>query len=434
MIQPRPHIPAAKPQPAAKIAAPTSSAEGTGIGVDCEAAAASLAKAIATHGLTKSSNSAAAAHSSSGAPPAPAPPNFFTFHPPSYYLNYQLAKDAILVGDCHLTRGDLTVIGGVPGCGKSRLLVSLAIAGKQGAGATWMGLDVHHSFKTAILQAENGEVRLQRELQDIHDQGHDLDGWLYLTPPPPFGIAFSAPAFRDQLREWLLEVQPGVLAIDPWNRCVADDKAKDYREILDSVFAILPEGPLKPAIIIIHHLRKPSGSDNNRRRGRELLHELSGSYVIGSASRVAFILEPATPDGDDDRVLFTCAKNNNGDMGAPSAWHRRNGLFDACTDFDFKTVDKKGSGGGEESKRGGVVEFKHLAAVFEMSGKPMNKPDIVANLMLMHGVSRSCAYEALKPGGKFAKHLTYNKGSLHFTAEPKSSSQPPSASDVHETP
>jgi hypothetical protein len=45
----------------------------------------------------------------------------------------------------------------------------------------------------------------------------------------------------------------------------------------------------------------------------------------------------------------------------------------------------------------------------------MHKPDIVANLALMHGISKTCAYEALKQDGKFAKHLTCKKGQVHFT-------------------
>lgn len=383
---------------------------------------ASVANAAAAAAATVATTGAASSPSRGQAPTAPAapPPDYFTFYPPSYYLNYELPRDAILVGDCHLTRGDLTVIGGVAGCGKSRLLVSLAIAGMQGPGAKWMGMRVHAPFRTAILQAENGEVRLQRELQDITNQGHDLDGWLYLTPPPPFGLAFNSPAFRDQLRAWIAEIQPGVLAIDPWNRCVLDDKAKDYRVILDAVYEVLPEGPHKPAIVIIHHLRKQNAGDTQRRRGRDLLNELSGSYVIGSASRVTFILEPATADGEDDRVLFTCAKNNNGEMGKPSAWHRKNGLFVPCEDFDWE--EREGKKGAAENTRG--VQLTQLNAIFQNGERPMSKLDAVANLHNLYKITRTAAYNALKPGGPFAAHLSHKKGLLHFNPEPDSTTVP----------
>lgn len=330
----------------------------------------------------------------------------FTFHGPSYFAGYAMPPDMILVGDCHITRGDITVIGGVPGCGKSRLLVSLAIAGKQGKGASWMGLPVHAPFKMAILQAENGEVRLQRELQDIEGQGHDLDGWLYITPPPPRGFAFGDDEFCRQLREWLDEVKPGVLAIDPWNRAASDDKAKDYSSALESVLSCLPEGPDKPAIIIVHHLRKQLGSEG-RKHGRDLLNELSGSYVIGSACRAAFILEPATPDAEDDRVILSCAKNNNGEMGAPSAWHRRNGLFAPCLDFDWKEWQQGGS------KRR-VIEVEDLAAIFGNGSKTLSKGEASKALQAHATVGHSAAYEALKADGRFAEHLSEVGGFITY--------------------
>lgn len=336
-----------------------------------------------------------------------APTNLFAFESPSYFTSYELPPDSILAGDCHLTRGDVVVIGGVPGCGKSRLLVSLAIAGKHGKGAQWMGLPIHAHFKTAIMQAENGEVRLKRELQDIAEQGHDLDGWLHITPPPRYGLAFSSPDFRAQLRDWLVEHKPGVFAIDPWNRCTMDDKAKDYRAVLDSLFEVLPDGMDKPTVVVVHHLRKqPSGEA--RKRGRDLLNELSGSYVIGSACRVAFILEPATPDGGDNRVIFTCAKNNNGEMGSASAWHRKNGLFEACEGFDWNEWENEG-----RTKRVGV-ELDDLMAIFESGERRISRKDAVGALCSRCGVRPSAAYEALKADGRFSGHLSETGGFLIF--------------------
>lgn len=338
-------------------------------------------------------------------PPAATKP-LFTFHQPSYYSSYVMPPDMILVGDCHITRGDIAIIGGVPGCGKSRLLVSLAIAGKQGKGASWMGLPIHAPFKMAILQAENGEVRLQRELQDIELQGHDLDGWLFITPPPPRGFAFGDEEFCRQLREWLIQVKPGVLAIDPWNRAASDDKAKDYSAALEAVLSCLPEGPDRPAIVIVHHLRKQMGGEG-RKHGRDLLNELSGSYVIGSACRAAFILEPATPEAEDDRVILSCAKNNNGEMGAPSAWHRRNGLFAPCPEFDWKEWQQGGN------KRC-MIELEDLADIFEEGDRTLSRANAVKALKAKAGIRQSAAYDALKPDGRFCEHLSEAGGFITF--------------------
>jgi len=332
---------------------------------------------------------------------------YFTFQPPSFFANYKIAEDAILVGDCHITRGDLTVIGGLPGCGKSRLLMSLAIAGQQGKGATWMGLPVHAKFTMAILQSENGEVRLKREVDDIFDQGHELDGSLHITPPPRYGLAFGVPGFREKLRKWLAKVRPGVLAIDPWNKCVPDDKARDYTAILNAVYEVLPEGPDRPAIVIVHHLRKKNNQER-RARGRDLLHELSGSYVIGSSCRVAFILEAATPEGTDNRVVFTCAKNNNGELGSSTAWYRRNGLFAPCEEFDWEGWEN-----GEVKRT--PVELADLRVVFGAGNRDLRRKDAVDALLKQSGASRSTVYEALKLDGRFKDHLSENRGILTFT-------------------
>lgn len=332
--------------------------------------------------------------------------SLFSFHSPSYFTSYEIPQDSILVGDCHITRGDITVIGGVPGCGKSRLLVSLAVAGMQGKGAEWMGLEVHAQFRLAILQAENGEVRLKRELQDIQGQGHDLDDWLFITPPPPRGFAFGDVEFCRQLRAWIDEKKPGVIAIDPWNRAASDDKARDYSDALESVLSCLPDGPAKPAIIIVHHLRK-QGNGDSRKHGRDLLNELSGSYVIGSACRAAFILEPASPDADDNRVVLSCAKNNNGEMGNPSAWHRRNGLFAPCSDFDWKEWH---SGSGKRRS----IALEDLADIFDGGEKMLSKSDAVKALQTRADVAKSAAYDALKPDGKFSAHLSEAGGFITF--------------------
>lgn len=341
--------------------------------------------------------------------PVQPPPPRFEFKPVDYFTQFQLPADAILVGDCHLTRGDITLIAGVPGCGKSRLLMSLAIAGAQGHGSTWMGLPVHAKFKTFILQAENGELRLKQELIDIEHQGHDLREHLFVTPPPAQGLAFSDPAFCHELRTLLTRERPGIFAIDPWNRAVMDDKVRDFREILNAVQSCMPDGPDKPAIVIIHHLRKGNGGDA-RKTGRDLLNEVSGSYVIGAACRSAFILEPASPAPEDNRVVFTCAKNNNGEMGKSTAWHRQNGLFAPCEDFDWKEWQEGGAG----SEKRLAIELDDLAHVFENGNKPLSKSAAVKALRELTEASPSSIYLALKTDGRFADHLSESGGFYTF--------------------
>ena len=71
-----------------------------------------------------------------------------------------------------------------------------------------------------------------------------------------------------------------------------------------------------------------------------------------------FALEPASNDTEDNRVVLTCCKNNDGIEGAPSAWHRQNGLFGECEDFDweaFNAGELKQQGITLEAMRGALL-------------------------------------------------------------------------------
>lgn len=340
--------------------------------------------------------------------PKKKPRKYFELLTPSECRDFEFPPDHVLVGDCHLTRGDVTVIAGVPGCGKSRLAVALAVAGATCS--EWMGLDTHSQYRTLILQAENGPHRLKTEFADIQPDGVDLDDYLRVTPPPTYGLNFEDIEFRHYLRSAIEVFDVGVLVIDPWNRVVADDKQKDYRAAIDNINDALPEDPARrPAVVIVTHLRKQVAGEK-RKRGRDLLSELSGSNFLGSAPRCVFILEPATADTEDDRVVLTCAKNNNGELGTASAWHRRNGLFEPCEGFDWE--DYYNPAGGEGRRR---IALEDLAALFEEGERTIKKSEAVRLLKDASGFGRTACYKALELDGEFGEHLEEAEGLLRFT-------------------
>ena len=91
------------------------------------------------------------------------PKRFLEVLSPSDCINFEPPADYILAGDCHLTRGNITVLGGAPGVGKSRAALGLAVAGAKGV--DWMGYKVTQQFKTLIIQCENGMFRLKGEFE-----------------------------------------------------------------------------------------------------------------------------------------------------------------------------------------------------------------------------------------------------------------------------
>lgn len=260
------------------------------------------------------------------------------FLSPSDCANWEIPEGHHLIGEHHIVRGDIFVIGGTQGVGKSRAATHLALCGATGE--DWFGRPVHSHFRTLMIQNENGMFRLKSELAAVSNEaGLNLDDWLRVTAPPDDGLRFSDPAFRDLICEEILRFKPGVIVIDPWNAVASDDTQKSYIEAFSSIQAATPAGDEKPAIGIVAHLRKPNISD---RKGRDGMHRLSGSYALASRPRSVFIMEAASNDEQDDRVVWSCPKNNNGRLGQRSAWYRTEARFEPCPDFDWDEFDADG--------------------------------------------------------------------------------------------
>jgi hypothetical protein len=128
--------------------------------------------------------------------------------------------------------------------------------------------------------------------------------------------------------------------IDTWNAAARDEKARNYQDTFNLIRQVVAAGNDGPAIGIVKHTRKPQSDE--RANGRALLNLLAGSYVLGSVPRTVFVMQAASDDVTDDRIVWTCCKNNDGELGKRSAWIRRNGLFDALTDFDWEAWNKDG--------------------------------------------------------------------------------------------
>jgi len=74
------------------------------------------------------------------------------FMTPLEIQTYIPPADLELVGDCHIVRGQIFVIAGPPGVGKSRATVALAQAGATGE--TWFGLKVRKVAMAVRFYAE----------------------------------------------------------------------------------------------------------------------------------------------------------------------------------------------------------------------------------------------------------------------------------------
>lgn len=245
---------------------------------------------------------------------------------PCEHLKFEPRTDLCLVGDHDVSKGyeGVCVVGGPPGCGKSLVASSLALAGVVGKG-TWMGRAVHRRFKTLMIQAENGALRLRNEFLAMraHASPETLAKFIRVSLPPEGGIPFHKAEFRRAVKRAVEDFAPDVVTVDPWTAVAADDAAKDVVEKLAEIRSCLPTGDDCPALVVVAHTRKPKAE--GMRRGRGLLNELSGSLALGATARSVFVLLPFTDDQTDDRVLWSTAKLSNGIPAADSVWHRRLG-------------------------------------------------------------------------------------------------------------
>jgi len=246
-------------------------------------------------------------------------------------------------------------------------------------------------------------LRLKQEFAGFGNRG--LSDRILISVPPRYGLDFEHLSFRlkvwNELKE--KEFEPDVIAIDPLNSIARDDRMGDYRASFDSVRDFAAGFKKDVAIVIVAHTRKPRFDD--QAKGRRLLHEFSGSYILTSVPRCAFIMQHASADPEDDRIVWSCCKNNDGACGAPSAWRRRDGLFVPIEDFDLDAFEAA-----SQPRR--TVTADDIRAV--LADKAMTRKEAVKELMNLTGLKHSACYAALNPHVRFRDILEETDGLLRL--------------------
>jgi len=317
------------------------------------------------------------------------------FFKPSEIRAYEPDANAMLIGDCHVMRGAVFVIGGEPGVGKSTAATELAVCGA--IGRDWLGLTVHSRFKTMIIQNENGRFRLKQEY-DARGLGGEIDSFILVSEPPPFGMTLNHPEFLADVKAALGSFRPDVVIFDPWNAAAKDDKAADYGAAFDALRAMLPTGEDKPALGIVAHTRKPQPAER-RTGGSSLMHLLAGSYVLTSVPRSVFIMVPGSQDETDNTVVWFNPKNNDGVKCQRTAWARGQDGFTPLPDFDWQAFD-----GGEGGRK--VIRSEHIREALGLD--LWKRSEAVKRLMKTSDCGRRACEKALSDEGKFAADLRFH--------------------------
>jgi len=159
--------------------------------------------------------------------------------------------------------------------------------------------------------------------------------------------------------------------IDPWNAIARDEKAKDYLETFQIIRNVFPSGDDGVALGIAAHTRKPTVGE--RANGRALLNLLSGSYVLGSVPRTVFVMQHVSDTVDETRVVWTCCKNNDGELGKRSAWTRENGLFSHVPNFDWTSWDQDG--------KEGLFTLEEVREILEKNPDGLSQKNLTREIM-----------------------------------------------------
>jgi len=114
-------------------------------------------------------------------------------------------------------------------------------------------------------------------------------------------------------------------------------------------------------------------------------------------------MQAASDDVTDNRIVWTCCKNNDGELGKRSAWDHRNGLFESVHPFDWEVFDFPDMG-----KESGITK-----AQIAQAGK-LKLPRAVGakRLMELTAKQRSTCYDALRDEGRFSEYLEEEAGVL----------------------
>jgi hypothetical protein len=129
--------------------------------------------------------------------------------------------------------------------------------------------------------------------------------------------------------------------------------------------------------------------------------EAGASYVLESKPRCVLVMQPASDDTEDARVVMTPVKNNDGEYGPRKAvW------FEPLPDFNFEEFD------GGNVKHEPKVKEDHLRKLFDNGSRKMVLKQAAAEQQEIADVGRSAAYEASKIPGRFSAILVRDTDGL----------------------
>ncbi len=177
-----------------------------------------------------------------------------------------------------IPRGLLTLLAAWPGVGKTYLALDLAQRVIAGLPAP----------DESVFQLKTGRViyvDAEDFLPDIYERAMvwamDLDRFYAIRRPPRDLMDMSRPEYQDQLIDMCFDLQPDLVIVDSLSSVNArgENNIEDLRDVLG--FFVELAGTFDVALLLIHHLRKPTKGVTQP----VTMHDLRGSGHLVAMAR-----------------------------------------------------------------------------------------------------------------------------------------------------
>lgn len=261
-------------------------------------------------------------------------------------LNYIPPENDELLLPSYLTLGEVTIITGAGGAGKSRLVLQLAV--DQILGRQWCGLHTAGDPQTWLFEGhENNWKRWKADFMRVSqgltaDQTALIDKHIHYTSARNWRDRFlsmkdEASVYR--LRKQIEMIKPGVIVFDPFIKYMIGN-VKETEDVIPTINALrelVYEHAPDAAIVLIHHARTgrinvAMGADHYDRA-----NFLFGSKSLIWEARCVINLMPGMAE-DLNQLVLSCAKVNNCQPFEDRAirLNEETGLYEVDPDVDLE--------------------------------------------------------------------------------------------------
>lgn len=213
---------------------------------------------------------------------------------------------SVLLGNRYLNRGDIAVLVGSSGMGKSSMSIQLATELSLNRGP--FGILGNGPSRHLIIQSEDSDG-------DVAEVAHSIAHVLKLTPDEKTTVSQNVRVITDRvnrglrfittLRHHIAGFRPDFVWLNPLQAFIDGDitDSQDLGAFLREGLNSLNEPP-SFAYFIVHHTTKPAtGKERSERQWHEVMYDMAGGAEIINSARAILSLRATATEGEFNLVL-----------------------------------------------------------------------------------------------------------------------------------